>query len=72
MLYALFTVFVAVYATKELGMTTSNVLTAILIGSAFQLVLIPLAGALTDRFNRRLRLRHCRRRHRRLHSRCSS
>jgi MFS family permease len=53
-LYALFTVFVAVYATKELGMTTGNVLTAILIGSAFQLFLIPLAGALTDRFNRRL------------------
>ena len=37
-LYALFTVFVAVYATKELGMTRGNVLTAILIGSAFQLV----------------------------------
>jgi MFS family permease len=53
-LYALFTVFVAVYATKELGMTTGNVLTAILIGSAFQLFLIPLAGAVTDRFNRRL------------------
>jgi MFS family permease len=44
---------VAVYATKELGMTTGNVLAAILIGSAFQLFLIPLAGALTDRFNRR-------------------
>lgn len=53
-LYALFTVFVAVYATKELGMTTGNVLSAILIGSAFQLGLIPFAGALTDRFNRRL------------------
>ncbi len=53
-LYALFTVFVAVYATKELGMTTGNVLAAILIGSAFQLVLIPAAGAVTDRFNRRL------------------
>ena len=53
-LYALFTVFVAVYATKQLGMTTGNVLAAILIGSAFQLFLIPLAGALTDRFNRRL------------------
>ncbi len=52
-LYALFTVFVAVYATKELGMTTGNVLSAILIGSAFQLFLIPAAGALTDRFNRR-------------------
>ena len=53
-LYALFTVFVAVYATKELGMTTGDVLAAILTGSAFQLFLIPAAGALTDRFNRRL------------------
>lgn len=53
-LYSLFTVFVAVYATRELGMTTGNVLGAILIGSAFQLALIPAAGALTDRFNRRL------------------
>jgi MFS family permease len=53
-LYSLLTVFMAVYATKELGMTTSNVLSAILIGSAFQLVLIPAAGALTDRVNRRL------------------
>ena len=53
-LYALFTVFVAVYATKQLGMTTGNVLGAILIGSAFQIFLIPAAGALTDRFNRRL------------------
>ncbi|MFK0004578.1 MFS transporter [Paenarthrobacter sp. NPDC090522] len=53
-LYGLFTVFLYVYATKELGMTTGNVLAAILIGSAFQLFLIPLAGALTDRINRRL------------------
>jgi len=53
-LYSLFTVFVALYATKQLGMTTGNVLGAILIGSAFQLALIPAAGALTDRFNRRL------------------
>lgn len=53
-LYSLLTVFMAVYATKQLGMTTSNVLSAILIGSAFQLVLIPAAGALTDRINRRL------------------
>jgi MFS family permease len=53
-LYSLLTVFVAVYATKQLGMTTGNVLSAILIGSAFQIFLIPAAGALTDRFNRRL------------------
>ena len=66
-LYALFTVFVAVYATKELGMTTGNVLSAILIGSAFQLVLIPAAGALTDRFNRRLVYGIAAVGHRRLH-----
>lgn len=53
-LYALFTVFVATYATQVLGMTRSQVLTAVLIGSAAQLGLIPLAGALSDRINRRL------------------
>ncbi|SDX49421.1 Predicted arabinose efflux permease, MFS family [Arthrobacter sp. cf158] len=53
-IYSMFTVYVAVYATKELGMTTGNVLTAILIGSAVQIFIIPTAGALTDRFNRRL------------------
>jgi MFS family permease len=53
-LYALFTVFVTTYATTRLGMTRSQVLTAVLIGSACQLGLIPLAGALSDRINRRL------------------
>jgi MFS family permease len=53
-LYALFTVFVATYATTVLGMTRSQVLTAVLIGSAFQLFLIPLAGSISDRINRRL------------------
>jgi MFS family permease len=53
-LYALFTVFVATYATQVLGMTRSQVLTAVLLGSAAQLALIPLAGALSDRINRRL------------------
>jgi MFS family permease len=53
-LYALFTVFVATYATTVLGMTRGQVLTAVLIGSAFQLFLIPLAGAISDRINRRL------------------
>ncbi|WP_405474062.1 MFS transporter [Paenarthrobacter ilicis] len=51
-LYALFTVFMYVYA-KKMGMTTGDVLAAVLIGSAFQLFMIPAAGALTDRFNRR-------------------
>lgn len=53
-LYALFTVFVTAYATTQLGMSRSQVLTAVLIGSACQLALIPLAGALSDRINRRL------------------
>jgi MFS family permease len=53
-LYALFTVFVTTYATTQLGMSRSQVLTAVLIGSTFQLAFIPLAGALSDRINRRL------------------
>ncbi len=53
-LYALFTVFVTTYATTKLGMTRGQVLTAVLIGSAFQLAFIPLAGALSDIVNRRL------------------
>jgi MFS family permease len=51
--YALFTVFVITYATTALGVSRSHVLTAILVGSACQLGLIPLAGAVSDRFNRR-------------------
>ncbi|MFG2192437.1 MFS transporter [Streptomyces sp. NPDC048639] len=53
-LYAMFTVFVLTYATGELGMSRASALSAVLIGSALQIVLIPLAGALSDRVNRRL------------------
>ncbi|GAA2253756.1 MFS transporter [Streptomyces ruber] len=53
-LYAMFTVFVLTYATDELGMSRGSALAAVLIGSSLQVVLIPLAGALTDRVNRRL------------------
>ncbi|MEU8823688.1 MFS transporter [Streptomyces sp. NPDC048636] len=53
-LYAMFTVFVLTYATDELGMSRGSALTAVLIGSSLQIVLIPLAGALSDRVNRRL------------------
>ncbi|MEU0394619.1 MFS transporter [Streptomyces sp. NPDC006208] len=53
-LYALFTVFVLTYATGELGMSRGSALTAVLIGSSLQIFLIPLAGAVSDRFNRRL------------------
>lgn len=53
-IYALFTVFSITYGTQKLGFERSEVLTAILIGSACQLGLIPLAGAVSDRINRRL------------------
>lgn len=51
--YALFTVFTLTYGIQVLGYQRSQVLTAVLIGSAFQLFMIPLAGAVSDRFNRR-------------------
>ncbi|MET7569069.1 MFS transporter [Streptomyces sp. NPDC005492] len=53
-LYAMFTVFVLTYATDELGMSRGSALTAVLVGSSLQIFLIPLAGALSDRVNRRL------------------
>lgn len=53
-LYALFTVFTITYGTRHLGLERNQVLVAILVGSAFQLAAIPLAGALSDRVNRRL------------------
>lgn len=53
-LYALFTVFTLSYGIQALGYDRSQVLTAVLIGSAFQLFMIPLAGAVSDCFNRRL------------------
>ncbi|ROS39694.1 sugar phosphate permease [Amycolatopsis thermoflava] len=52
-LYSLFTVFVLTYMTSELGMSRSQGLTAVMIGSAFQLFLMPAAGALSDRVSRR-------------------
>jgi MFS family permease len=53
-LYALFTVFTLLYGTTVLGFTRSQVLTATLIGSACQLVLMPLAGHVSDLVNRRV------------------
>lgn len=52
--YSLFTVFTITYCTRHLHFARGTVLIAILIGSAFQLVTIPLAGAISDRVNRRL------------------
>ncbi|MDH6581850.1 MFS family permease [Streptomyces sp. SAI-133] len=53
-LYAMFTVFVLTYATQELGMSRGSALAAVLIGSSIQVFLMPLAGALSDRVDRRL------------------
>ncbi|AZS89323.1 MFS transporter [Streptomyces griseoviridis] len=53
-LYAMFTVFVLTYATDHLGMSRGSALTAVLVGSSLQIFLIPLAGAVSDRINRRL------------------
>jgi MFS family permease len=53
-LYALFTVFSLTYGIQVLGFERSQVLTAVLIGSGCQLFLMPLAGAVSDRVNRRL------------------
>lgn len=53
-LYALFTVFTLLYGTTVLGMSRSQVVTGALIGAFFQLGLIPFAGWLSDKVNRRL------------------
>jgi MFS family permease len=51
--YALFTVFVLTYVTQQLHMPRGQAMTAVLLGSALQLVMIPAFGALSDRVNRR-------------------
>ena len=53
-LYAMFTVFVLTYGTTVVGFSRGQVLAAVLVGSACQLFLMPLAGAVSDRVNRRL------------------
>ncbi len=53
-LYALFTVFTLTYGIQVLGFERNEVLTAVLIGSGVQLFTIPLAGAVSDRINRRV------------------
>ncbi|MFC3454971.1 MFS transporter [Amycolatopsis speibonae] len=52
-LYALFTVFVLTYVTTHTDLSRGAGLAAVMIGSAFQLVLMPLFGALSDRISRR-------------------
>jgi MFS family permease len=48
-----FTAYIIVYITGTLNLPRSYALNAVLIGSALQLALIPLAGALSDRYGRR-------------------
>ncbi|HEX7309000.1 MFS transporter [Lentzea sp.] len=52
-LYALHTVFVLTYLTTQLKLPRNVGLVAVLIASCFQLFLMPLAGWLSDRVNRR-------------------
>ncbi|MEU7813715.1 MFS transporter [Pseudonocardia sp. NPDC049154] len=53
--YYVFITFVVAYATNPsiLGMPGSTVLTAVLVASAVELVALPVAGLLSDRFGRR-------------------
>lgn len=53
-MYAMSTVFVLTYATLVHGLSRSEALLAVVIGSACQAFMIPAAGALSDRYNRRL------------------
>ena len=51
--YYIFTIVIATYVTRQLGLTSSFVLGAVLIGAAVHLVTIPMWGALSDRVGRR-------------------
>ncbi|NKQ54820.1 MHS family MFS transporter [Amycolatopsis sp. K13G38] len=52
-LYSMFTVFVLTYMTKQLHLPKSQGTIAVMIGSGFQLFLMPAFGALSDRISRR-------------------
>jgi metabolite-proton symporter len=51
--YYIFTIVITTYATKQLGLPSSTVLGAVLIGAAVHLLTIPMWGALSDRYGRR-------------------
>jgi MFS family permease len=51
--YYIFTIVITTYMTKRLGMTNSFVLGAVLIGTGVHLIVIPVWGALSDRFGRK-------------------
>jgi MFS family permease len=51
--YYIFTIVITTYVTQRLGLPSSFVLGAVLIGAAVHLVTIPIWGALSDRFGRK-------------------
>lgn len=51
--FYIFTVLVLSYGSQQLGMAKGDLLNAVLLGSAVQLVAIPAFGALSDRWGRR-------------------
>jgi len=51
--FYIFTVLVLSYGSQQLGMAKGDLLNAVLLGSAVQLVAIPTFGALSDRWGRR-------------------
>jgi MFS family permease len=53
-MYALSTVFILTYATRQFGLPAGGALLAVVIGSAVQTFMVPAAGYLSDRMNRRL------------------
>lgn len=52
--YALFAVFIYTYSTLVLAFPRQQVLVAVMVGSVCQIIFVPLAGALSDKMNRRL------------------
>ena len=52
-LYAMFAVFVLTYATEELGFSKGQAIAAVMIGSLIEVPLIPFAGWLSDKVDRR-------------------
>ena len=51
--FFIYTVFVLVYGTQKVGLARQTILNGIRIASAFDMVAIPLCGALSDRIGRR-------------------
>ena len=52
-LYSMFAVFVLAYAHQKLGLTRTQAVTAVVSGSAPQLLMVPMSGWLSDRWGRK-------------------